>query len=172
MKARKGAVTFQGTPFTLLGEALKPGMEAPDFQAVDSRMAPTRLSAFRNKIRIIASVPSLDTAVCDAEARRFNKAAAELGENVVILTVSMDLPFALDRWCGASHAHDIYTLSDHHHAEFGKQYGVLIKELRLLSRAVFVVDPKGVLRYVDYIKEMTEQPNYQEVIEAVRTIVS
>ncbi len=163
-KERPGAVRFQGTELTILGEPLEVGMKAPDFEVLDKNLAPIRLGAFKDKVRVIASVPSIDTTVCDMEARRFNKAAQAVGEGMVIMTISMDLPFALDRWCLASHAHEIYTFSDHRHGAFGTSYGTLIKELRLLSRAVFIVDREGVLRYVEYVEELSDQPDYDKVL--------
>lgn len=171
MKERHGAATFQGNPLTLLGEELQAGGVAPDFQVLDGKMAAVRMSAFKEKIRILVCVPSIDTPVCDAEVRKFNQLATQMGEQVVVLTMSMDLPFALDRWCGATHSHNIYTFSDHRQAEFGKKYGVLIKELRLLSRAVFVVDQQGNLKYAQYIKEITEHPDYESVIREVSQLV-
>jgi thiol peroxidase len=171
MQEREGAVSFQGTPLTLRGNVLKVGDAAPDFEALDNTMAPLRLAAFKERLRIVASVPSVDTVLCDQEARRLNKMAHELAEDVVILPISMDLPFALERWCGVSHVRDIYTLSDHRKAEFGKKYGVLIKELRLLSRAIFVIDEADVLRHIEYVPELAQHPDYEAVIDAIRRIV-
>ena len=127
-----------------------------------------KFSSYRGKICIISSVPSLDTPVCDIETRKFNEEAGRLGENVVILTISMDLPFAQKRWCAAAGVNRVQTLSDHRDASFGTSYGVLIKELRLLARAVFLVDRKGILQYVQLVKEISKEPDYGEVLNALK----
>jgi thiol peroxidase len=168
---RHGAITFKGNPLTLIGEELKVGDAVPDVEVLSNTLASVRLSAFRGKVVIISAVPSLDTAVCDIETRRFNKEAALLGDNIVILTVSMDLPFAQARWCGAAGIDKVQTLSDHRDAAFGRAFGVLIKELRLLARAIFVADKQGVIRYIQLVKEMTSEPNYDEVIAAAKKLV-
>lgn len=167
MSERPGAVTFQGNPLTLLGQEIKVTDKAPEFEALDNGLTPVKLSAYQGKVIIISAVPSLDTPVCDLETRRFNAEAAKLGQEVVILTLSMDLPFAQKRWCGAAGATHVTTLSDHKEASFGLAYGVLIKELRLLTRAVFVVDRKGVVRYVEMVKEITKEPDYDAALKAV-----
>jgi thiol peroxidase len=163
MKERTGIITMKGNPLTLLGNEVNVGERAPDFIALDPNLTPIKLSSYRNKICVISSVPSLDTPVCDMETRRFNDEASQLGEKVQILTLSMDLPFAQKRWCGAAGVSKIQTLSDHRDAQFGFAYGVLIKELRLLARAVFLVDQKGILRYTQLVKEITNEPNYEEI---------
>ena len=168
MLERPGAVTFQGNPLTLLGKEVKAGDKAPDFQTLDIGLAPVSLAKYQGKVLIISSVPSLDTPVCDIETRRFNEEAVGLGKDVVVLTVSMDLPFAQARWCGAAGVTNVTTLSDHKDASFGAAYGVLIKELRLLARAVFVVDPKGELRYVELVKEITHEPDYDAALKAAK----
>jgi thioredoxin-dependent peroxiredoxin len=170
MAERLGATTFKGNPLTLLGHEIKVGDQAPDIEALANDLSPVKLSAYRGKTVIVSTVPSLDTAVCDMETRRFNKEAAGLGNDVAILTVSMDLPFAQGRWCGAAGIDKVKTLSDHREAAFGNGFGVLIKELRLLARAIFVVDKQGVVRYIQLVKEMTTEPNYDEVITAVRKL--
>ena len=147
------------------------GDAAPDFVVLGNDLSPVRFSSFRGKVCVILSVPSLDTAVCDVETRRFNEEAERLGDEVVILTISMDLPFAQKRWCGASGVTGVQTLSDHRDASFGTAYGVLIKELRLLARAVFVVDREGIVQYVQLVKEMTNEPDYEAVLSAVRQLV-
>ncbi len=134
-------------------------------------MSPVELSTYRGKICVISVVPSLDTPVCDMQTRKFNEEAGNLGDNVVILTVSMDLPFAQSRWCGAAGVEKVVTLSDHRDANFGEAFGVLIKELRLLARAVFVVDKDGTVQYIQLVKEVTEEPDYNAVIEAVKKLV-
>lgn len=168
MVERSGDVTMKGNPLTLEGTALKVGDNAPDFLVLNNDLAPVSLSAYSGKVCILSSVPSLDTPVCDMETRRFNQEAAGLGPDVVILTISMDLPFAQKRWCGAAGVDKVITLSDHRDASFGSSYGVLIKELRLLARSVFVIDRKGIIRYIQLVKELTQEPDYEAVLKAVK----
>jgi thiol peroxidase len=168
MKGRKGVITMKGSPLTLVGKEAGIGDAAPDFEVVANDMSTVKLSSFKGKVCIICSVPSLDTSVCDIETRRFNEEAGKLGSGVVVLTISMDLPFAQKRWCGATGVKNIQTLSDHRDASFGKAYGVLIKELRLLARAVFVVDKNGIIRYIQIVKELSTEPDYKAVLEAVK----
>jgi len=168
---RTGIITIHGSPLTLVGSGLKVGDPAPDFELLDNDLSPVRLSSFRGKVLIISSVPSLDTPVCDMETRRFNEEAGKLGEDVRILTVSMDLPFAQKRWCGSAGVDRVITLSDHRQASFGTAYGVLIKELRLLARAVFVLDREGIIRYIHIVKEITDEPDYNAVLEAVHKLM-
>jgi thiol peroxidase len=171
MQDRKNAVTLRGNPLTLVGSEIKVGDKAPDVQLVDNDLKPVNLSSFKGKTVIISSVPSLDTPVCDMETRRFNSEAATLGPNVVILTVSNDLPFAQKRWCGAAGVDKVKTLSDHRETAFGLGYGVLIKELRLLARSIFILDADGVVRYVQHVKEVSQEPDYAAVIDAVKKLV-
>ncbi len=171
MKERTNMVTMKGNPLTLVGAELKVGNAAPDFEVLDNDLSPVKLFSFRGKVCIISSVPSLDTPVCDMETRRFNEEAGKLGADVVILTISMDLPFAQKRWCGAAGVDKVITLSDHREAAFGKAYGVLIKELRLLARAVFVVDQGGTIQHIQLVKELTEEPDYNTVLKAVNGLV-
>lgn len=168
MSERNGAATFQGAPLTLIGPEIKAGDTAPAFAAVANDLAPVSLEDHAGKVVILVAVPSLDTPVCDMEVRRFNTEAANLGDDVVILTVSMDLPFAQARWCGAAGVEAVKTLSDHKDAAFGLAYGTLIKELRLLSRACFVVDRMGDVTYAEYVTEVTEEPDYAAVLEAAK----
>lgn len=170
MKERTGVVTFQGNPLTLLGDEIRSGDKAPDFETIGNDMAPVSFSSFRGKVCVISSVPSLDTPVCDIETRKFNEKAAGLAEDTVVLTISMDLPFAQKRWCGAAGVASVKTLSDHREGAFGLAYGVLIKELRLLSRAVFVVDRDGIVQYVQLVKEIANEPDYDAVWSAVREL--
>jgi thioredoxin-dependent peroxiredoxin len=170
MEERKGLVTMKGKPVTLLGQAVKVGQKAPDFEVTANDLSPVKFSSFTGKVCIIASVPSLDTAVCDLETRKFNEKAAELGSDVVVLTISMDLPFAQKRWCGAAGIKNVQTLSDYREASFGNAYGVLIKDLRLLARAVFVVDKKGVVRYLQIVPEIATEPDYDAVLKAVKAL--
>lgn len=167
MKERTGVVTMRGNAVTLVGEEVRVGDKAPEFVALANDLSPVGLSSVRGKVCVISSVPSLDTAVCDMETRRFNQEAERLGPDVVILTISMDLPFAQKRWCGAAGVTRVQTLSDHRDASFGMAYGVLMKELRLLARAVFVVDRDGIIQYIQMVKEVTEEPDYESVLSAV-----
>jgi thiol peroxidase len=170
MPERANLVKMGGKPVTLLGSELKVGDTAPDFAAVGNDLKPVTLSQFKGQVVVISSVPSLDTPVCDMETRRFNTEAASLGPNVVILTVSMDLPFAQKRWCGATGVDRVVTVSDHREAAFGLAYGVLIKEVRLLARAVFVVDRDGIIRYIQFVKETGTEPDYAPVLAAVEEL--
>ena len=165
---RNGAVTMRGNPMTLVGPELKPGQNAPNFTLIGKDMKPVTLDNFKGKVKIIASIPSLDTPVCDAETRRFNEEASKLPGDVQILSISMDLPFAQARWCGAAGVDKVTTLSDYRGAEFGQKYGALIKELHLLARAVFVVDKNDDVTYVEYVKEVAEHPNYEAALSAAR----
>ena len=170
MGERANAITMKGNPLTLVGNEVKVGQAAPDFVALDNGLSPVKLSSFRGKTCILVSVPSLDTPVCDMESRRFNEEAGRLGSRVAILIISMDLPFAQKRWCGAAGVSNVQTLSDHRDASFGNAFGVLIKELRLLARAVFVADKQGILRYSQLVKEVTKEPDYQEVLDALKKL--
>ena len=170
MKERVGIVTMKGNPLTLVGNELKVGEGAPGFTVLDNSLTPVQFSSFRGKICILSSVPSLDTPVCDMETRRFNEEASRLGPDVMILTISMDLPFAQKRWCAASGVDKVQTLSDHRDASFGTSYGVLIKELRLLARAVFLVDRKGTLQYIQIVKETTSEPDYEAILSALKKL--
>jgi len=171
MEERTGIITMKGNPLTLVGKELKTGDNAPEFEILDNELSKIELSTFRGKVCVISTVPSLDTPVCDVETRRFNEEAGMLGADVQIITISMDLPFAQKRWCGAAGVDKIITLSDHFDASFGKAYGVLIKQLRLLSRAIFVVDREGIIQYIQIVKEVTDEPDYNAVIEAVKKVV-
>jgi thiol peroxidase len=171
MNERTGIITFKGNPMTLLGSELKVGDKAPDFAAVDTTLAPVGINSHVGKIRIISAVPSLDTPVCDTETRRFNQEAAALPENVVVLTVSMDLPFAQKRWCGAAGIDRVTTLSDYRDRSFGYAYGVVIKELLLLARCIFVVDGQGIIRYIQQVPEVTSEPDYAAVIAATKALL-
>ena len=171
MNERSGIITFKGNPFTLLGPELKVGDKAPDFAVVDNGLAPVSLASSAGRIRIISSVPSLDTPVCDTETRRFNQEAAGLPGDVVVLTISLDLPFAQKRWCGAAGIDKVTTLSDYRERSFGQNYGVLIKELLLLTRAIFVVDGQGVIRYIQIVPEVTSEPDYAAVMAAAKALL-
>ncbi|WP_124728144.1 thiol peroxidase [Staphylospora marina] len=164
---RKGVVTMKGNPVTLLGPEIKAGDKAPDFTVLANDMSPVTLADGKGTVRIISVVPSVDTPVCDLQTRRFNQEAASL-PGVKVLTVSVDLPFAQKRWCGAAGAENIQTVSDHRDLSFGTAYGVAIKELRLLARAVFVIDKHDVVTYAEYVPEVTQHPNYEAAILAAK----
>ena len=171
MEEHSGIVTMQGNPLTLLGNRVEVGDIAPDVELLDNDLSPVEVSSFKGKVCVISSVPSLDTPVCDMETRRFNTEAGDLGEDVVIITISMDLPFAQKRWCGAAGVNKVVTLSDHRDAAFGSAYGVLIKELRLLARAVFVLDKESKIHYIQIVKEVSEEPDYDAVLNEVKKLV-
>ncbi len=170
MKDRPGLITMRGNPLTLIGNEVKVGEMAPDFVVLDNNLSPVKFSSFRGKTCILSSVPSLDTPVCDMETRKFNEEAGRLGSGVAILTISMDLPFAQKRWCAAAGVDKVQTFSDHRDASFGTAYGVLIKELRLLARAVFVVDRKGIIQNIQLVKEVTNEPDYAAVLNALKKL--
>ena len=170
MGERKGMITMMGNPLTLVGNEVQEGDAAPDFVVLDNNLNEVRFSLFLGKTCIISSVPSLDTPVCDLETKMFNEEAGRLGKDVVILTISMDLPFAQKRWCAAAGVEAVQTMSDHRDADFGNAFGVLISELRLLARAVFLVDRKGVIRYVQLVKEVTNEPDYEEIWQALKAV--
>jgi thiol peroxidase len=170
MKERTGITSTRGKPLTLLGNEVKIGDKAPNVEVIANDMSPVKLSSYRGKVCVIASVPSLDTKVCDIETRRFNEEAGKLGPDVVILTISRDLPFAQKRWCGAAGIDKVQTLSDYREANFGLAYGVLVKETRLLARAVFVVDKEGVIRYIQIVDDTSKEPNYQAVLDAIKSL--
>ncbi|MBI4296702.1 MAG: thiol peroxidase [Chloroflexi bacterium] len=170
MMERKGAVTFKGSPMTLLGPEIKVGQKAPDFKLIDIGLNEVRLSDSQGKVRLISVVASLDTPVCDLQTQRFEQTAGEF-KNAVIYTISMDLPFAQARYCGARNISNLKTLSDHRDASFGLAYGVLIKELRLLSRAIFIIDADDTVQYVEYLKEVAQHPDYVKAIAVLRDVV-
>lgn len=171
MEERTGLVTLQGNPVTLLGPEIKVGQPAPDVELVANDLSTIQLSSFKGKVCVVIAVPSLDTPVCDTETRRFNQEATALGDDVAVLAVSVDLPFAQARWCGAAGAQNVQTLSDHREAAFGTAYGVLIQGLRLLARAVFVLDKDGVIRYTELIKEVATEPDYAAAMAAVKELL-
>ncbi|MFP4105729.1 MAG: thiol peroxidase [Phycisphaerae bacterium] len=167
MYERTGEMTFKGTPLTLVGDKVEVGQIAPNFTAVSNDLEDVELSKYKGKTILLLAVPSLDTGVCSMETKKFNEKATDLDDDVVVLTLSMDLPFAQKRWCGAEGVENVETLSDHRDAEFGTKYGLLIKELRLLARAVVVVDSDGKVTYVELVPEMTDEPDYDAAIKAV-----
>ena len=164
---RAGATTLKGNPLTLIGPELKAGDDAPDFTLVDNGLKAVTLADTGHNVRIISVVPSLDTPVCDAQTKRFNEETAKL-PGVDIITVSMDLPFAQKRWCGAFGVDNVKMLSDHKEASFGSHYGTLIKELRIESRAIFVLDQHNKIRHAEYVKEVADHPDYETALAAAR----
>ncbi|MFT8316806.1 MAG: thiol peroxidase [Sporolactobacillus sp.] len=168
---RTGVATFKGNPITLIGPELKVGDKAPDFTVSKDFVQNMSLSDFAGKAKLISVVPSLDTSVCSAQTRRFNEEAAKLGDNVTVLTISVDLPVAQERFCSVSGIDHLKTLSDYKTHDFGKAYGVLIKELQLDMRSVFILDENNTIQYVEYLKEMTEHPNYDAALAAIKKFV-
>lgn len=164
-------VTFQNNPVTLVGEEVRVGNVAPDFTVLANDLSPVTLADTKGKVRLISVVPSLDTGVCAEQTRIFNEEATALSDDVEVLTISVDLPFAQARWCGAEGIDAVQTLSDHKELSFGKAYGVVIEELRLLARSIFVVDKNDKVAYVEYVSEVTDHPNYEKAIEAVKEAV-
>jgi thiol peroxidase len=164
---RQGATTLRGNPLTVLGPALKPGEKAPDFKAVDDSLKTVDLAGTGNGVRIFSVVPSLDTPVCDAQTKRFNEESGKLPD-VKMYSFSMDLPFAQKRWCGAYGVDHVHMVSDHRDGSFGQAYGTLIKDLRIMSRAIFVVDKNNVIRYAEYVKEVADHPDYEAALAAAR----
>jgi thiol peroxidase len=171
MHERTGVTAIDGNPLTLIGPELKTGDRAPDFSVVDNEMNTVSLNDFKSKLLIISAVPSLDTPVCDIETQKFNSKASALGDDIQILTISMDLPFAQKRWCGANNIDKVITLSDHRQASFGNAFGVLIKELRLLARAVFVLDEKRIIQKIVILDDVTKEPDYEDIIQSVKNLV-
>ena len=168
MQERTGIITMKASALTLQGNEIKAGDKAPDFEVLAGDLSTVKLSDYKGKVVIISSVPSLDTPVCDIQTRKFNEEAAKLSADAVVLTISMDLPFAQKRWCGAAGVDNVRTLSDHRDASFATAFGVLIKELRLLARAVFVVDKAGNVCYIQIVNELTHEPDYEPAIDAAR----
>jgi thioredoxin-dependent peroxiredoxin len=164
---RTGVITFLGGPLTLVGPEIKVGQKAPDFTVLDNGLAAKSLKDFAGKTVVISVTPSLDTPVCDAQLRKFNDSATKLGPDVVVLNVSMDLPFANKRFCSVAGIEKAVTLSDHRDASFGQAYGVLIKELRLLARSIFVVGKDGLVKYAEIVPEVTHPPSYDKALAAV-----
>lgn len=171
MAQERTGFTFRQNPITLLGPELKVGDQAPDAVLSKSFAEDVKLSDFSGKVRLISVTPSLDTGKCDLQARRFNQEAASFGDAVAVINVSVDLPPAQARWCGASEANNITVLSDYKLHDFGLKYGVLIKEFRIDMRAVFVIDKSDTIQYIEIVKEMTEEPDYDRAVEAVKKLL-
>jgi thiol peroxidase len=168
---RKGIVTVKGNPVTLVGSEIKVGDKAPDFTVVDGDLKEVRLKDFAGKMKVLSVSASLDTPVCDMQARRFNQEAAKLPEDVVILNITMDLPFAISRFCTTSGIDKVHAYSDHRDASFGNAYGVLINELRLLARSIFIIDKSDVIRYAEIVPELTNHPDYDKALGAVKKLL-
>lgn len=168
VRENKGVVTFGEMPITLLGEMIRVGGPAPGFTVSDNGMKPVSLADFKGKTVILSVFPSIDTSVCAAQARRFNKEASDLSENIVVLAISKDLPFALGRFCAAEGIERVHTLSDYMHSEFGYAYGFLMKENMLLARGVVVVNPEGKVVYVEYVPNVKSEPDYEKALEAAK----
>lgn len=171
VQERTGVATIGGNPVTLLGPEIKVGDQAPDFKVNKDLMTEVSLSDYAGKVKLISVVPSLDTGTCDAQTRRFNVEADKLGDDVVILTISVDLPFAQSRFCGAAGIDKVVTLSDYKNRAFGQAYGVLIKEIQLDQRAIFILDANNTVRYVEYLTEMKEHPNYDAALTALKELM-
>jgi thioredoxin-dependent peroxiredoxin len=168
---RSGIITFAGNPLTLIGNEVKAGDRAPGFTVIDKDLKPVSLSDFQGKVKILSVTPSLDTPVCDLHARTVNEQAASLPDSIVVMNISMDLPFAIARFCSNAGVEKILTLSDHREASFGLAYGVLIKELRLLSRSIFVIDQNDTIRYMEMVPEITNGPNHEKAFAEARRLV-
>jgi len=164
-------VTFAGNPVTLLGNEIKAGVKAPDFCVLGNDLKPVNLSDYKGKVIILSIFPSVDTDVCSAQAHHFNKEASQLSDEIQILTLSNDLPFALGRYCDAEGINNLITLSDHRDLDFGLKYGFVIKELRLLTRGIVIVDKQGIVQHVEYVPEITQEPNYEITLDVARKLV-
>lgn len=171
VEEREGEVTMKGNPITLLGPRIEANEDAPEFTALKNLVTPVKLSESNGKVRVLISVPSLDTPVCSLETKRFNEEAKNLGSEVEIQVISIDTPFAQARWCGAEGATNVVTLSDFRDRDFGKKYGVEIKNLGIYARAAFVVDKQGVVVYSEYVPEVAQEPNYEAILDAARAAV-
>jgi thiol peroxidase len=169
---RKGIVSIRGNPLTLIGPDLKIGDNAPDFTVIDGELKEVNIKDFAGKIKFLSVTPSLDTPVCDMQARRFNQEASHLSDDVVVLNISMDLPFAISRFCTTAGIDKVKVLSDHRDASFGTAYGVLIKELRLLARSVFVIDRNDIISYKEIVPELTDIPDFISPLAMVRKLLA
>ncbi len=167
---RNNVITMKGNPLTLLGPDVAVGQKAPEATLVANDLSEVKISSFFGKKLVISVVPSLDTPICDLQTRRFNSEASKLGESVKILTISMDLPFAQKRWCGATGSDKVQTLSDYRYGAFGEAYGLLIKNLRLLARGVFVIDQSGKVQYKQIVGEVAQEPNYEAALIALKNL--
>jgi len=171
VSAKINSVTMKGQPLTLSGDGVELGDAIADCELVGKDLQSIKLSSFAGKICVISCMPSLDTSVCDMMTRKFSQEIVSLGDDVVLLAITMDLPFAQGRWCIAADVENVHMLSDHRNCEFGESFGVLIKDLRLLARAVFIVDKKGIVRYKQVVGELTHEPDYDAVLQAAKQLV-
>lgn len=169
---RTGDLTFKGNPLTVLGDQLQVGQKAPDFDLTANDLSSVTLADSAGKIRLVSVVPSLDTGICDAQTRRMNEEAANFGDNVIIYTISADLPFAQARWCGAAGIDQVQTLSDHRSMAFGDAYGTHVKELRVEQRSMFIIDADDTIRYTEYVPEIAQHPDYEAALAALKNLVS
>ena len=170
MSERNNLIKVGGNPVTLVGNEVKVGDTAPDFTALNNEFAPIKLSDYKGKTVILVSVLSIDTKTCDLETKRFNEEAGKLGDDVIVLTISMDLPPAQARWCGAAGVKNVTMLSDFRDKDFGNNYGLLIKENGLLARTIYIVDKDGKVQYVQYVEEASQEPDYTEALDAVKKV--
>ncbi len=164
-------VLFGGNPMALAGNSIKVGDKAPEFTVIDNGLKPIKFSDFKGKVKLISIFPSIDTSVCSIQNRKFNSEAGGFGDKVAFLAISIDLPFALKRFCGAEGINNLLTLSDHRDADFGNKYGFLIKDLRLLSRGVIVIDKDDVIRYIEVVPNVGQEPNYDDALKALKTLL-
>ena len=171
VEKRTGIVTFKQNPVTLLGPDIVVGSQAPDFKVVDNALQPVTRDTAKGKVQLITVVPSIDTGVCDTMTRKFNQDAAVLPDDVAIYTISMDLPFAQKRWCGAAGIERVQMLSDYQERSFGQNYGLLIDELKLLARAVYIIDTDGKVAYREIVPEVTDEPDYAAALNAVKALL-
>lgn len=171
MMERTGMVTMAGNPVTLVGTPIKIGDKAPDFTALTKDLQPVSLRDFKGKIVVISAAPSIDTPVCDLQATRFNQEAASLPDTVQIINITVDLPFALSRFCAAKGIDKILTISDHRELSFGTAYGVVVKEFRLLARSVFIIDKTGIVRYIELVPDITNHPNYEKALAEIKKLL-
>ncbi len=169
---RSRIITMKGKPLTLIGPDIKTGDEAPDFTVIDERLNEVSLRDFAGKTKVISVTPSLDTPVCDLQLRRFNREAASMPQDVVLLNISMDLPFAISRFCSMAGIDQAKALSDHRDASFGTAYGVLIKELRLLARSIFIIDKNNIVRYKEIVAEQSNHPDYEKALKMLREVTA
>ena len=167
---RNGRVTMHGNPLTLTGNEMRVGDKAPDFTVLNGELKETGLKDFAGKVKVISVTPSLDTPVCDLQARMFNSEAAKLPADVAVLNISMDLPFAITRFCSSAGIDKVKALSDHRDASFGNGYGVLIRELRLLARSIFIIDKDDVIRYIEIVPELSKEPDYERALKELKKI--
>lgn len=171
MTERNNLIKIGGNPVTLVGNEVHVGDTAPDFTTLNNEFSPVKFSDFKGKTNIIVSVLSIDTKTCDLETKRFNQEAGKLGDDVNVLTISMDLPPAQARWCGAADVKNVTMLSDFRDKEFGENYGLLIKENGLLARAIFIVDKDGKVQYIQYVEEASKEPDYTTALDAVKKVL-